>query len=83
MIFQQAGRQHAKSWLLDCPIVNASVDASLVSPLKRILVTVFPRRYFVAICWELNKLFIWQVYCKTRDLSEIFAADLGSHPLEW
>ena len=67
---------------LDCPIVNARVDASLVSNFKTdISYTVF-LRYFVAdFVEEEQALYLDCDIVVTRDLSEIFAVDLGSHPL--
>ena len=67
---------------LDCPIVNARVDASLVSNFKTdISYTVF-LRYFVAdFVEEEQVLYLDCDIVVTRDLSEIFAVDLGSHPL--
>ena len=67
---------------LDCQIVNARVSASLVSNFKTdISYTVF-LRYFVAdFVEEEQALYLDCDIVVTRDLSEIFAVDLGSHPL--
>ena len=67
---------------LDCPIVNARVDASLVSNFKTdISYTVF-LRYFVADFVEEDKaLYLDCDIVVTRDLSSLFETELGDAPL--
>ena len=67
---------------LDCQIVNARLDGSHISQYKtNILYSVF-LRYFTAIFVEEDQaLYLDCDIVVTRDLSEIFAVDLGSYPL--
>ncbi|MCY7022861.1 SP_1767 family glycosyltransferase [Streptococcus sanguinis] len=67
---------------LDCQIVNARVDASLVSNFKTdISYTVF-LRYFVADFVEEDKaLYLDCDIVVTRDLSSLFETELGEAPL--
>ena len=67
---------------LDCQIVNARVDASLVSNFKTdISYTVF-LRYFVADFVEEDKaLYLDCDIVVTRDLSSLFETELGDAPL--
>ena len=67
---------------LDCQIVNARVDGSHISQYKtNIHYSVF-LRYFTATFVEEDKaLYLDCDIVVTRDLSEIFAVDLGSYPL--
>ena len=67
---------------LNCQIVNARVDGSHISQYKtNIHYSVF-LRYFTATFVEEDKaLYLDCDIVVTRDLSEIFAVDLGSYPL--
>ena len=67
---------------LDCQIVNARVDGSHISQYKtNIHYSVF-LRYFTATFVEEDQAFYLDCdIVVTRDLSDIFAVDLGSYPL--
>lgn len=67
---------------LDCQIVNARVDGSHISQYKtNIHYSVFLRYFTATFVEEDQALYLDCDIVVTRDLSEIFAADLGSYPL--
>ena len=67
---------------LDCQIVNARVDGSHISQYKtNIHYSVFLRYFTATFVEEDQALYLDCDIVVTRDLSEIFALDLGSHPL--
>ena len=67
---------------LDCQIVNARVDGSHISQYKtNIHYSVFLRYFTATFVEEDQALYLDCDIVVTRDLSEIFAVDLGSHPL--
>ena len=67
---------------LDCQIVNARVDGSHISQYKtNIHYSVFLRYFTATFVEEDQALYLDCDIVVTRDLSEIFAVDLGSYPL--
>ena len=67
---------------LDCQIVNARVDGSHISQYKtNIHYSVFLRYFTATFVEEDQALYLDCDIVVTRDLSEIFAIDLGSYPL--
>ena len=67
---------------LDCQIVNARVDGSHISQYKtNIHYSVFLRYFTATFVQEDQALYLDCDIVVTRDLSEIFAVDLGSYPL--
>ena len=67
---------------LDCQIVNARVESSHISQYKtNIHYSVFLRYFTATFVEEDQALYLDCDIVVTRDLSEIFAVDLGSHPL--
>ena len=67
---------------LDCQIINARVDGSHISQYKtNIHYSVFLRYFTATFVEEDQALYLDCDIVVTRDLSEIFALDLGSHPL--
>ena len=67
---------------LDCQIVNARVDGSHISQYKtNIHYSVFLRYFTATFVEEYQALYLDCDIVVTRDLSEIFAVDLGSYPL--
>ena len=67
---------------LDCQIVNARVDGSHISQYKtNIHYSVFLRYFTATFVKEDQALYLDCDIVVTRDLSEIFAVDLGSYPL--
>ena len=67
---------------LDCQIVNARVDSSHISQYKtNIHYSVFLRYFTATFVEEDQALYLDCDIVVTRDLSEIFAVDLGSYPL--
>lgn len=67
---------------LDCQIVNARVDSSHISQYKtNIHYSVFLRYFTATFVQEDQALYLDCDIVVTRDLSEIFAVDLGSYPL--
>lgn len=67
---------------LDCQIVNARVDGSHISQYKtNIHYSVFLRYFTATFVQEDQALYLDCDIVVTRDLSEIFAFDLGSYPL--
>lgn len=67
---------------LNCQIVNARVDGSHISQYKtNIHYSVFLRYFTATFVEEDQALYLDCDIVVTRDLSEIFAVDLGSYPL--
>lgn len=67
---------------LDCQIVNARVDGSHISQYKtNIHYSVFLRYFTATFVEEDQALYLDCDIVVTRDLSDIFAVDLGSYPL--
>ena len=67
---------------LNCQIVNARVDGSHISQYKtNIHYSVFLRYFTATFVQEDQALYLDCDIVVTRDLSEIFAVDLGSYPL--
>mgnify|MGYP000845784492 CR=1 FL=1 len=67
---------------LDCQIVNARVDSSHISQYQtNIHYSVFLRYFTATFVQEDQALYLDCDIVVTRDLSEIFAVDLGSYPL--
>ena len=67
---------------LDCQIVNARVDGSHISQYKtNIHYSVFLRYFTATFVQEDQALYLDCDIVVTRDLSDIFAVDLGSYPL--
>ena len=67
---------------LDCQIVNARVDGSHISQYKTNIHYSVSLRYFTAtFVQEDQALYLDCDIVVTRDLSDIFAVDLGSYPL--
>ena len=67
---------------LDCQIVNARVDGSHISQYKtNIHYSVFLRYFTATFVEEDQALYLDCDIVVTRDLSEIFAVDLGTYPL--
>ncbi|SQG03976.1 glycosyltransferase [Streptococcus gordonii] len=67
---------------LDCQIVNARVDGGHISQYKtNIHYSVFLRYFTATFVEEDQALYLDFDIVATRDLSDIFAVDLGSYPL--
>lgn len=77
--FRQMEKRLAK---LDCQIVNARVDNSHISKYRTNIHYAVFLRYFTALfVKEAKALYLDCDIVVTRDLSDIFAVDLGSYPV--